>query len=78
MDGQHLPRNSLYLNKRIKRKFRKSSRFRCCSAPTGNANKFASGYCCTYPSIYKRRDINVENKRCCREYSYNKDIIITS
>lgn len=47
----------------IKKKFRKTSKYRCCIAPSGNKNKFSSRYCCTYPMVYKRYDISLCNKQ---------------
>jgi len=50
----------------IRKKFRKTQHYRCCLAPSGNPGKYSSRYCCTYPQVYKRRDITVQNNRICR------------
>ena len=38
----------------IRKKFKKSDNYICCSKPTGNHNKEQRGCCCTYPMVYKR------------------------
>jgi hypothetical protein len=52
-----------HTNTLIKKKLRKSPRYRCCQPITGNKNKFSTGYCCTYPMIYKRYDNSLYNKK---------------
>ncbi|CAH6420367.1 Hypothetical protein HVR_LOCUS1174 [uncultured virus] len=53
-------------NKIIRKKFKKSINYRCCCAVTGNPGRFSSGYCCTYPQVYRRRDVTVQNRIFCR------------
>lgn len=48
-------------NVHIRKKFRKGSQYRCCGISGGNRQKFSSRYCCTYPMIYKRYDITLQN-----------------
>ena len=55
-----------YESMKIRKKFKKSKNYRCCFAPTGNPGKYSSKYSCTYPKVYKRRDVTVENMNMCR------------
>lgn len=53
-----------YENKLIKKKFRKSDHYLCCGSPAnGNKNKYSSGHCCTFPQVFKRYDITLQNRR---------------
>lgn len=56
-----------YESMKIRKKFKKGANYRCCYAPTGNPGKYSGGYCCTYPQVYKRRDITVQNAHICRK-----------
>lgn len=57
---------------RIRKKFRKNPPYRCCYPPVGNPTKHSGGYCCTYPQLYRRRDIKVANEQLCREIQSSK------
>lgn len=41
---------------RLRKKFKKSQNYRCCSVQGGNVNKLSRGMCCTYPQWYIRHD----------------------
>ncbi|AYV76102.1 MAG: hypothetical protein Terrestrivirus4_150 [Terrestrivirus sp.] len=53
----------------LKRKrFRKRFNYRCCDKPIGNRNKESSGYCCSYPMVYKHYDQKVDNMNLIKDY----------
>lgn len=59
-----------HLNALIRKKFKKSTRYICCSKPTGNKNKERVGYCCSYPMVYKRLNDKVYNKLIGSHYDF--------
>lgn len=70
MVGHNKHQNAL-----IRKKCRKGDVYRCCKPlKGGNKNKYSRGYCCTFPQLYKRRDIAVQNERVC--FFTDDDIII--
>ena len=53
-------RESMQIRKKFRRS-RKTSKYCCCFAKTGNIQRFSSGYCCTFPQVYRRQDTTVQN-----------------
>lgn len=59
-------RESMQIRKKFRRN-RKTAKYCCCFARTRNVQRFSDGYCCTYPQIYRRQDISVQNRNICRD-----------
>lgn len=52
--------NNKFESVKLRKKFKKSDNYRCCSVPGGNVNKLSRGMCCTYPQWYVRHDRKVD------------------
>lgn len=61
-----MPGEDKHSNTLLRKKYRKSNQYICCHKPHGNVNKYSGGICCTYPMVYKRRDISVQNNLMAR------------
>jgi len=60
-------KNNKMISKYVRKKNHKTTRYRCCSYPIGNFQKMKRGMCCTYPAVYKRKNMKVFYYKCCKE-----------